>query len=155
MALTFEPDHEPTLGQLQREVTERRSAARVHVDLRRFVASDGTSATAIASAFVKALGLRSPDAWTELSPHEALEAAIRVLQCDLAYKVPLMTTEQAEDLARRFLNYFEEGATFVSNGTLAFPEGGAWFPLTDATFDTGVVGVAAGRVGLLWVEDED
>jgi hypothetical protein len=66
-----------------------------------------------------------------------------------------MSLEVAERLARRFLDLFPEGAVFMTNGTIALPGGGAWSPLTAATFDTGVIAISSARVGLLWVEDED
>ena len=80
-----------------------------------------------------------------------------MLHVDVAYNMPLMTIELAEGLARRFLVCCGEGADFVTNGSLARTSkgGGAWSPLTDATFDAGIVGISSSRVGLLWVEDED
>jgi hypothetical protein len=106
--------------------------------------------------FVKGLVMRPPEEWTELDAQGALQAAIRVLHADLAYDTPVMTIDLANWLARRFLACCGEGAVFVTNGSLAqTPKGGAWSPLTDATFGTGIVGVSSRRVGLLWVEDED
>jgi hypothetical protein len=66
-----------------------------------------------------------------------------------------MAIELAKGLARRYVECCGEGAVFVTNGTLALTTEGGWLPLTDATFDTGVVGISRSRVGLLWVEGED
>jgi hypothetical protein len=115
-----------------------------------------TSAHSVATAFVKALGLTPPDAWTELDTSGALEVATRVLHADVAYNVPIMAIELEDALARRFLRSCCDGAVFLTNGSLALAHtGGQWSSLTDATFDTGVVAIAARRAALLWVEDED
>jgi hypothetical protein len=154
--LTFETDDDPSLEQLRREVVEHRQAARVHFEFRSWRGGDGTSKADIASAFVQRLGLRPPEAWTPLSAPEALEAATRVLHSDLVYDLPVMKRDLAKELARRFIECFEDGAAFVTNGTFALDRtGGGWSPLTDATFDSGVIGVSTERIGLLWVEDED
>jgi len=154
METSFGTDGEPALDELRREVTEHRNAGRVHVEFRR-LDPPGASAHSVATALVKALAMRPPEAWSELDAQGALEVATRVLHADLAYNIPLMTIELAEGLARRFLACCGEGAVFVTNGSLAQTPKGAWSPLTDATFDAGIVGISSRRVGLLWVEDED
>jgi hypothetical protein len=109
-----------------------------------------------ATAFVESLSMRPPEAWTELDARAATDLATRVLHQDLAYGASVMSLDVATALARRFLDFFGDQAAFVTNGTFgANGSGGSWASLTDATFDTGVVAVSAGRVGLLWVEDED
>jgi hypothetical protein len=151
----FSRDDELALDQLRRDVVEHRSIGTVLVEFRRRHAP-GESTDSVASAFVKALSLRSPDAWTELDPRSALEVATRVLHTDLAYDTPMMTIELAEALAGRFVACCGEGASFVTNGSLAQRgTGGAWSPLTEATFDTGIIGVSLTRIGMLWVQDED
>jgi hypothetical protein len=155
MGTTFETDGEPALDELRREVAEHRNAGRVHVEFRR-LSPPSASAHAVATAFVKGLAMRPPEAWTELDAQGALEAATRVLHADLAYKTPVMTLDLAKELARRFLACCGDGAIFVTNGSLAqSSKGGQWSPLTGATFDTGIVAVSSRRVSLLWVEDED
>ena len=68
----------------------------------------------------------------------------------------------AAALADDFLARFEETAMFYTNAT--FPPrtnpprpdwAGSWDPVTDATFDTGIVALDAKTVGLMWFEDED
>ncbi len=155
MGTTFGTDGEPALDGLRREVAEHRDAGRVHVKFRR-LNPPSAAPHAVATAFVKDLAMRPPEAWTELDAQGALEVAIRVLHADLAYNTPVMTLDLAKGLARRFLACCGEGAVFVTNGSLAqSSKGGQWSPLTGATFDTGVVAVSSRRVSLLWVEDED
>lgn len=155
MATIFAIDDEPGLDELCRDVTEQREAGRVHVEFRRLGAPSGSDHAA-ATAFVEALGMKPPEEWTDLDAKEAHQLATRVLHADLAYESPMMTAEQADLLARRFLSACGHDAVFVTNGTLGRDRtGGGWSPLTTATFDTGVIGISASRLGLLWVEDED
>jgi hypothetical protein len=155
MTLLFELEDEVTLRNFRREVIEHRNVGRVHVEFRRWSGSDGASVASVANAFVKSLRLRAPDMWTDLEGPDALQAATRVLHLDLAYKAPVMPIDLARSLAVRFLDGCGERAAFLTNGSLGLSGTGQWSPLTDATFDTGIVGVAAKRVGLIWVEDED
>jgi hypothetical protein len=149
-----ERDDEAAVRRFRRDVTEHRSVGRVHVEFRRLKSSPGEYTDSVATAFVKGLALHAPTAWTKLDPRDALQAATRVLQLDLAYKAPVMTNDIATSLALRFFELCGEGAAYLTNGSLALTGTGAWSPLTDATFDAGIVGVTSTRVGLLWVEDE-
>ncbi len=155
MQTRFETESEPALDELRRDVMEHSGARRVHVEFRR-LNSPSASAHAVATAFVKNLAMRPPEAWDELDVQGALEVATCALHVDLAYKMPVMTYDLAKGLARRFLACCCEGAVFMTNGSLAQPnKSGEWSPLTDATFDTGIIAISSRRVSLLWVEDED
>ena len=52
---------------------------------------------------------------------------------------------------------FADDADFWTNGGLwrLHGEPTAWSRLTSATFDTGVIGVDAEAVGIIWITDED
>jgi hypothetical protein len=149
------PDDEAHFNDFKRDVTEHRSVGTVRVEFRRVSGAATASAVSVATAFVETLALKAPDRWTDLDAGQALDAATRILHLDLAYSGPVMKVELAKGLAARFLECCGRGAVFFTNGALALTGTGAWSPLTDATFDAGIVGVAPGRVGLLWVEDED
>jgi len=152
--LVFEVDDTPGLQHLRRDVTEHRNVGRVHVEFRR-PSGAIPSEFHLATAFIEKLALRPPPVWTRLATEDAQRAATRVLHRDLAYQAPVMAIEVAESLARRFVECCGEAAVFFTNGALALTGTGAWSPITDATFDSGIVGLSASRVGLLWVEDED
>jgi hypothetical protein len=152
--LVFEVDDAPGLQGLRRDVTEHRNVGRVHVVFRR-PSGAIPSELHLAAAFIENLALRPPPVWTKLAAEDAEKAAVRVLHRDLAYHAPVMAIERAESLARRFVESCGEAAVFFTNGALALTGTGAWSPITDATFDSGVLGLSASRVGLLWVEDED
>ncbi|RDE07350.1 hypothetical protein [Sphingomonas aracearum] len=58
-------------------------------------------------------------------------------------------------LATVALAPFGNDATFLSNGHWDERRGIEWTPLSDATFDAGVIGWDARRAFILWVEEED
>jgi hypothetical protein len=152
--LAFEVVDAQGVRNLRRDVNEHRNVGRVHLEFRR-PSGDISSDLHLAKAFLESLGLRPPSAWTKLTAAEAEQAAARVLHRDLAYQAPIMAIELAESLAQRFVECCGEGVVFFTNGALALTGTGAWSPITDATFDSGIVGLSSSRVGLLWVEDED
>lgn len=101
--------------------------------------------------------LFTPCTYREIGKEQAEKVAKRILHCDLAYDSELMTERKAEQLASRFLGYFEEKDTqyYTNGGYYTDAESHAWHPATYATFDTGILVVAKSRSGCLWVEDED
>ena len=152
---SFVPVGGPAFEELERQITSLRTSGRVYLALVRATAPAG-AAHAAASLFVTGHDLRAPRTWVDLDRASALAIATNVLHRDLAYGVPVMPMDRAGDLARRLIDLFDGPSTsFLSNGTLGGRDRGSWDPLTDATFDTGVVCVAGDRLGLLWVADED
>jgi hypothetical protein len=117
----------------------------------------------VADALARFLGLRRlGSAWRTISREEARAALAAVLTHDMAYEGECMSPSVAASFVEEFLVGFDSGAVFLTNGEFppfspTKPAGwrGSWTPLTEATFDTGVVAVDAARAGLLWVEDED
>lgn len=101
--------------------------------------------------------LFTPRTYREIRKEQAEKVAKRILHCDLAYDSELMAGIEAEQLASRFLEYFEEKDTqYYTNGSYyTDAESHNWHPATCATFDTGILVVAKSRSGCLWVEDED
>ena len=108
-----------------------------------------------ASSAVRALGLK-PVRWRVVSADEAVHALRRALHRDLAYDAPIMPEEVAHGLASRIVRFFGPGAIFYTNHSQAEGQStGSWDPLTDATFDTGIIAVGAMCVGVVWFMDED
>lgn len=102
-----------------------------------------------------------PEAFVEVLEEEAAAVLAAVLSTDMAYHCPIVPLAEAERLARAFLDVFAGSQPrFYTNGDFAKLRSApgtwpAWFPVTDATFDTGVLVLAQGRVGCAWFMDED
>jgi hypothetical protein len=119
---------------------------------------------AMIDGYVTELGFESPgENWCALSRAQALLIAAKVLERDLAYTSEVMPEAVARAFAEEFAAHFDDCAEFFTNATfedhLARVAPGdsvsSWSPITEATFDTGVIAVDEHRVGLIWVEDED
>lgn len=100
-------------------------------------------------------------ALVRVSDSLALQIARTILHKDMAYDSEIIPLSRADDLARRFLALFINPPTeYFSNGSFTQRDDGAvalseWSPLTQSTFDTGIIVVESELVGCLWVEDED
>ncbi|OCA85076.1 hypothetical protein [Pseudobacillus wudalianchiensis] len=119
-----------------------------------------TTGTAVVDSFVKELGFRPiGEKWEQITQHEARNILMYLFSMDMAYDAELESKPLADELSDYFLStfslqskiftagYFEENSGFFKLQT--------WEPITDATFDTGIVVLDANKIGILWVEDED
>jgi hypothetical protein len=96
---------------------------------------------------------------------EAVAILTRLLHKDLAYNQPMMPLKQAAGLAELFLAPFNDSNVrfytnidFSEEGQKLGPDtwaGPKFSPVTDATFDAGVIAIAPQRAACLWIEDED
>jgi hypothetical protein len=68
---------------------------------------------------------------------------------------PRRTFEIADSCAEQFVALFLLDAIFFTNSTEPFLQTKSWDPLTDSTFDSGIVAVSKSRIGAIWFEDED
>jgi hypothetical protein len=110
-------------------------------------------------------GLRDdPACYKAIDEHAAHRLVRLILHKDLAYQAEVMPEARAVELANLFLQQFGSGARYYTNGTFheerrqvseAVWSGASWDPVTQATFDTGVLVIAPRCSGCLWVEDED
>ena len=147
---------------LRARIKTARRCGVVHVESRHRTAigAESLDDRDASDALAIALGLQAlGEAWVALEQARACQVASDVLWHDLAYRFEIMDRLQAEELSRDFLTHFAPDARFFSNfasmgAEVEVLENG-WNPLTDATFDTGIVVVDQNRVGILWVEDED
>jgi hypothetical protein len=124
------------------------------------------SPSEILDIYVAFLGLKPiSDDWLEINQREADNLLISILSRDLAYNAPAGDEQSATVLARRFLHRFDPDARYFTNGTIALPHQqrrpathviiSGYSPLTEATFDTGVVALDTHQIGIIWVWDED
>jgi hypothetical protein len=137
------------------EIRTARCYGRVHTVI---AARDGRLVTELLPLF----GFQSHEqALLRVSETMALQITRSVLHKDMAYGTVIMPLQRADELARRFLAEFHNPPTdFFSNGSFTQNDDGSvalnsWNPITQATFNTGIIVVEAGLVGCLWVEDED
>jgi hypothetical protein len=156
-------------GELQSRVEAARACGVVHIaeraraDLARAAVGEFaviSEPRGVADALARGLGFRAlGPGWQELARGEARATLAAVLARNLAYETALMAEAEAYGLADEFLGRFGTGARFFTNGDLGTRAAGVpsagWDPLTEATFDTGVVVVDADRAALFWFEDED
>ena len=96
------------------------------------------------------------DVLDEISPQRAETLLAAALGRDLAYRVAVMPVDVAAELARQLVEVLEPGARWWTNGDVADRGNfAAWNPLTEATFDSGVIGISETRTLIAWVMDED
>jgi hypothetical protein len=94
----------------------------------------------------------------DIERSEARNILISLLRWDMAYHTDLMPEQAAETLADQFLQNFPASDTrFVTNLDRPNDPRGpfGWSPMTQSTFDAGVVCLAKPVAGCFWVEDED
>jgi hypothetical protein len=92
-------------------------------------------------------GLRDdPECYREIDGASARASVLRLLHRDMAYDAEIMPMDRAGQLADRFFSQFGDGSRYFTNN---------WCPVTDATFDEGILVLGQHRSGCLWVEDED
>lgn len=91
----------------------------------------------------------------EISRAAAHSVVESLIAKDMAYGYELMPRAQAKSFTRSyFCNFPEPQSQFFSNR--ASPESESWSPMTESTFDSGiVVKFGEGLYACLWFEDED
>lgn len=121
------------------------------------IAGPGPLGPATLDCFVKGLGLSPIESeWREVSRDQATLLAAAILAKDLAYGVQIISTDEAQEFGRHFISAFGNEAHFFTNTDYAIgATSWSWMPLTNSTFDAGVLGVDEQRIGVLVVQDED
>jgi len=111
----------------------------------------------IADSFVASLGFKPPGkAWRMIDRGVALGCLQHLLYYDLAYQRPLMEQKTAQFIAGSFMALFSSyDCRFCTNGS--FDENGLlnWTPITESTFDHGVIAFDEQSIGMIWAQDED
>jgi len=107
---------------------------------------------------LRRLGLASPEPsphppLTEITRSEALTVIVALLHRDMAYRVELMSVDEALQFGESFLGSFASDTTYFSNRPRV--DAASWNPLTLSTFDSGVIALSKSVAGCIWVEDED
>ena len=106
------------------------------------------------------------DSWQKIEAPTAVRIATCVLHRNLAYNLEHMDESLARTLAELFVKkHFSEDTRFFTN---KHPENEkfaekdfddislvSWMPVTNSTFDAGIIGINSKQIGMLWVQDED
>ena len=138
-------------GEFLQEVRNRRRAGHVGgIAIPRPAGLDDLQSADLAAetCSLSVLGER----WIDISGQEAQILVEDFLYLDLAYNMPGMMVDEAPALAARFMTFTGAPRTCLTN---IRSRRETWHPLSNATFDAGVVCIDAEQVVFLWVEDED
>ncbi|APH69061.1 hypothetical protein [Bacillus sp. LR_5] len=78
---------------------------------------------------------------------------------DLAYEYSLSSEPIASELCDYFLRYFSDDPVYDTNADVDvqpdYVELISWSPISQATFDAGLVVIDKKKIGMIWAEDED
>jgi hypothetical protein len=152
------------IDSLTNEILSRRGSGTTCVIKGRQAKDEGHEkpVTVVVDSFLSELGfIGLGEKWGRISTRVGKAIAQRILQSDLAYRAPIMSEMDSVRLAECFFSWFDDDVCCFTNGNavlpLALPQEvpGASNPISQATFDSGVVCIDAHRIGILWVEDED
>jgi hypothetical protein len=90
---------------------------------------------------------------------EAIEILKVLLSKDMAYKSEIMKIEESSALSQNVIDsYSSDDTEYFTNGHWNEREknnGFTWNPMTEATFDGGIIIKRAQKVISIWFEDED
>ena len=129
-------------------------AARRFGEIRYSVASEPTGSL---SRLLGKFGLMPNESLlVEHDRDSALRILVSLLWKDMAYEGECMPKREAETLAQQILTEHEmPGCRYFSNGNIA--NGESWNPLTESTFDAGLVVTdpATKNNFCIWFQDED
>lgn len=98
------------------------------------------------------------DQWRSIDRDAASSIISNLLHLDLAYRVQVMPFSEAQQGAQLIIGLFNNDAQFFTNGDWsANPKERLqhWMPLTQHTFDSGIVACDDEHVACFWVADED
>jgi hypothetical protein len=117
------------------------------------------------SELAREFGLRDDAAcYRQTDEPTARRVVHGILHKDMAYNSEIMSEARASELTALFFEQFGDGAKLFTNGTFheerrqlspTVWSGPSWDPVTEATFDTGVLIIGPRISGCLWIEDED
>lgn len=150
------------ISQLRDEIISKRETGAVWLEIKKLPANINLKSdddiTKIVNSFVNQLGCSSlGNYWKQINQEQAKKILTAVLNKDLAYSQESMKLADAQKLADKFISFFQNNCQFFTNAefTSNYSRLLEWNPITEATFDSGVVIVSNERIGLLWLEDED
>lgn len=110
--------------------------------------------------FVKHHGYHGlDDQWNAVNEQTARNLITYILSKDLAYENSLSSEPIAFELCDYFFHCFTDDPVYDTNADVDVQSGGvrlsSWSPITQATFDAGLVVIDKKKIDMIWVEDED
>ncbi|KAB8331940.1 hypothetical protein SD80_020695 [Scytonema tolypothrichoides VB-61278] len=160
--IIYETENSLEITELRAEVLSKRKCGEVLFEIQKIISEEtlesSKNMTEILDLFVSQLGYSSLGLlWKEVNQEEAQKILSFVMTKDLAYSVPLMSLEEAENIIVKLFDFFPGYCKFFTNALFRNNYSGisAWDSITKATFDTGIIVVSHKRIGILWVKDED
>jgi len=111
----------------------------------------------IADSFVESLGFKPlGKAWRQIERANANAIIEHILFQDLAYQYPQMEEKTAAFIAENFLALFSHhSCRCYTNGSINEQNMLGWDPISNSTFDHGIVAFDDKNIGIVWAEDED
>lgn len=166
-AFTFEAKPDVAVNQLAADIARIRDGTAIFVAVATLHIRDLADEipwVPMLDAFVAQHGYAGlGEHWIELPRRSARKVLINVLLEELAYPEETMSETDATELAERFLNLFETGSRYFTNGTcsganaiytLSGEQVLGWRSISTKTFDNGIIAVHPHRIGILWAEDD-
>lgn len=144
---------------LRSAILRERSAGVITVEYRSAEPYSAATKRVNVDKFVMDVGF-SPlaDRWRYIFRKEAREILHRILERDLAYQSPIMSSTRAAVLADSFVRLFSRVEAQFCTNFESSPKGSgsrSGSGITEATFDEGIVAYDNQNIGLVWVQDED
>jgi hypothetical protein len=123
----------------------------------RDISTPAPSLAGAADAMVARHGFRPlHNEWRIIQRPQALISLQQILLCDLAYQQPLMEKKTAHFIADSFLALFSpHNSCYCTNGFFSERNMLTWTPITQSTFDHGVIAFDEKHIGMIWAQDED
>lgn len=144
-----------------RDNLEKRDAGLVHFDIRSRNDFSSASDTAAIDEFVSELNHKKLNAlWKAFKKYDAERLLTSILHKDMAYQYECMEIGLARSTMRSFFDLFSASARYYSNAEFRPESGGfvsigSYQSITNATFDSGIVGIDDKHISFIWIEDED
>lgn len=163
----FAPEPDPLIDQLCTAMLTAAGDYPLFVDIQQLTVAaggDDLDYHPILDAFVSQYEYTGlGDYWIEVPRRIARKILLHVLSESLAYPEAVMDPAEAEQFSAHFLDLFDPGSRFFTNGTCSgetavYTTTGeevlGWRSMSESTFDNGIIAANPQRVGIVWAEDE-
>ena len=162
LKFSSEVENFSAIAEFKQEILSKRDIGEVIFDIKKIVDNNindnSENQIAILDLFVTELGYSSLGShWKQIDREAAQKVLILLMTKDLAYSGQIMSLEEAEQIVVKLFSFFSERCSFFTNALFTdnCSRISEWNSITEATFDTGIVGICDSKISILWVKDED